>query len=70
VRLLPIGSIINDCKIRSQGSKTGSLGYILNLQIAVNDAKMARATGFKLSTYGVGDQEYKSRSNGVISRPS
>jgi len=46
LRTLPIGSTINECKTRPQGSKTRSRGYILNLQTTVKNSETAKATGF------------------------
>jgi len=46
---LPIGNTIKECKNRSQGSKTRSAGYILNLQTAVNNCERAKVTGYVFS---------------------
>jgi len=47
---VPFDYIHYKCKIRSQGSKTKSRGYFLNLQTAVNNSATAKAREFK---YGV-----------------
>jgi len=49
VRTLPIGSTINKCKTRSQGSKSRSRGYIFNLRIAVNISETAKTTNLLFS---------------------
>jgi len=51
VRTLRTGRTIKECKTRSQGSKTRSRGYILNLQTAVNNSKRAKATVCLFSMY-------------------
>jgi len=49
VGILPIQSTIYKGKTRSQGVKTRSRGYILNLEIAVNNSEKVKATGLLFS---------------------